>query len=95
MVVWQGVIPDLVCRSPEEVLDVFLGQRDRSIEIDRLELIGTEQGAVLAFHRPDTWHIEGVEIRGAIYHAVAIADGRIMRIEDYAERGPALASAGG
>jgi hypothetical protein len=26
---------------------------------------------------------------------VAIADGRIMRIEDYAERGPALASAGG
>jgi len=92
-VVWQGVVADLACRTPEEVLDVFLGQRDAAIEVDRLELIGTERAAVLAFHRPGTWQIEGVEIRGAVYHALAIDDGRIMRIEDFAERDPALAAA--
>jgi hypothetical protein len=29
-----------------------------------------------------------------MYHALAITDGRIMRIEDYAERDAALVSAG-
>ena len=47
-IVWRGVVPDLVCRSPGEVLDIFLGRRDEQIEVDRLELIGAEQGAVFA-----------------------------------------------
>ena len=41
-IVWRGVVPDLVCRSPGEVLDIFLGRRDEQIEVDRLELIGAE-----------------------------------------------------
>src|SRR5256885_7148829 len=68
-VVWQGVVPDLVCRSSGEVLGIFLGQRDERIEIDRLELIGTERGAVFAVHRPEAWEVAGVQIPGAMYHA--------------------------
>lgn len=59
-IVWQGVVPDLVCHGPDEVLDVFCGRRDHDVEVDRLELIGTERGAVFAFHRPETWEVEGL-----------------------------------
>jgi hypothetical protein len=93
-IVWQGVVPDLVCRSPGEVLDVFLGRRDEQIEIDRLELIGAQRGAVFAVHRPETWEVGNVEIHGAMYHAVEVQDGRITRIADYAGRSEALAAAG-
>ena len=93
-IVWQGVVPDLVCRTPREVLGVFLGQRDEQIEIDRFELIGALRGAVFAFHQPKAWEVAGVEIRGAMYHAVEIDDGRITRIADYADRTEALAAAG-
>jgi ketosteroid isomerase-like protein len=93
-IVWRGVVPDLVCRSPGEVLDIFLGRRDEQLEVDRLELIGAERGAVFAFHRPEIWEVAGVEIRGAMYHAVEVEDGRITRINDYAEPAEALADAG-
>jgi hypothetical protein len=93
-IVWRGVVPDLACRTPSEVLDIFLGRRDEQIEVDRLELIGAERGAVFAFHRPEIWEVAGVEIRGAMYHAVEIEEGRISRINDYAERDEALAAAG-
>jgi ketosteroid isomerase-like protein len=93
-IVWNGVAPGLACRTPGEVLAIFLGRSDEQIEIDSLELIGAEQGAVFAFHRPEIWEVAGVEIRGSMYHAVEIADARITRISDYAERGEALAAAG-
>src|SRR5215831_9610524 len=92
-IMWTGVVPDLACRTPAEVLDIFLGRRDEQIEIDRLELIGAEQGAIFAFHRPEIWEDAGVEIRGSMYHAVEVTDGRITRISDYAERNEALAAA--
>ena len=93
-IAWNGVVPGLACRTPGEVLDVFFGRRVEQIEIDKLELIGAEQGAVFAFHRPEIWEVAGVEIRGSIYHAVEIADARITSITDYAERAEALAAAG-
>jgi hypothetical protein len=73
---------------------VFFGRRDEPIEVDRLEVIGTERGAVFAFHRPDVWEVAGIEIRGAIYHAVEVDHGRIKRIADHAERAVALTEAG-
>jgi ketosteroid isomerase-like protein len=93
-IVWRGVVPDLACRTPGEVLDIFLGRRDEQIEIDSLELIGAKQGAIFSFHRPEIWEVAGVEIRGSMYHAVEVADGRITRINDYAERTEALAAVG-
>jgi ketosteroid isomerase-like protein len=93
-IVWTGVAPDLVCRTPGEVLDIFLGRRDEQIEVDRLELIGAEQGAVFAFHRPEIWEVAGIEVRGSMYHVVEVVDGTITRINDYAERPEALAAAG-
>jgi hypothetical protein len=76
------------------VVGIFLGQREQQIEVDRLELIGTQRGAVFAVHRPEVWEVAGVEIRGAMHHAVEIDDGRIRRIADYADPAEALAAAG-
>jgi hypothetical protein len=93
-IVWQGVVPDLGCRSPGEVLGIFLGRRDDQIEVDRLELIGAQRGAVFAVDRPEVWEVAGVEIRGAMYHAVEGNEGRITRIADHADRTEALTAAG-
>jgi hypothetical protein len=89
-IVWQGVVPDLVCRTPGEVLDIFLDRREQQIEVDRFELVGTERGAVFAFHRSEEWEIAGIQIRGAMYHAADIDAGKITRIQDYAERPEAM-----
>jgi hypothetical protein len=83
-----------VCRHAEEVLDIFFRQRDSQIEVDRLELIGGQGGAVFVVHRPETWEVAGVEIRGAMYHAVEIEDGRITRMTDYVGREDALTAVG-
>ena len=93
-VFWQGVLPDLACRDSREVLDIFLRRREDPIEIDRLEVIGTPRGAVFAFHRPETWEIEGIEIQGVMYHAAEIEHRRITRIADYPDRDEAIAAAG-
>ena len=58
------------------------------------ELIGDERGTVLAFHRPATWEVAGVEIRGAMYHAVEVVEDRITRIDDYPQRADALSALG-
>ena len=46
---------------------------------------------MFAVHRPGVWEVAGVEIWGAMYPPVVIADGTIMRIVDHSERGEALA----
>jgi ketosteroid isomerase-like protein len=93
-IVWQGIVPDLICHGSDEVLDIFLAERDRKIEVEGMELIGSEAGAVFAFHRPDVHEVAGVEIQGALHHALTIVDGRITRIEDCPGREEALAAAG-
>ena len=93
-IVWRGIVPDPVCRSPREVLDVFFGAGDGRIEVDRLDLIGAERGAVFAVHRPEVWEVAGVEIRGAMYHALELEDAGSPRSKDYPERAEALAAVG-
>jgi hypothetical protein len=49
---------------------------------------------MFAVHRPAIWEVAGVEIRGAVYHAVEVEDGRITRINASTKRAEALAAAG-
>jgi ketosteroid isomerase-like protein len=93
-IVWTGVAPHLVCRSSDEVLGIFFRRSRDPIEIDRLELLGANQGAVFAVHRPESWEVAGVAISGAMFHAVEIEDGKITMIADYADRAEALGAVG-
>jgi hypothetical protein len=91
-VIWQGVRPDLVCHGPDEVIAAFVTAYDANQEIDSLEVIGGEERIVLGARSPDL-AIDRVETRGEIYNVFTIEGGKIRRIEDYLERGPALAAA--
>jgi len=90
-VVWQGLKGEWVCSGPEEVVGVFTMQRDEPREVDALELIGAERHAIL--HARGAGVLE-IELDDGIYNVFAIDDGRIVRIDDYAEREPALRAAG-
>ena len=90
-VVWQGRETEWLCSGRDEVVGVFTAQRDQARELDALELIGAERHAIL--------HALGgaalaSELEDGIYNVFAIKDGRIVRIEDYADRGSALRAAG-
>jgi limonene-1,2-epoxide hydrolase len=92
-IVWQGVRPDLVCHGPEEVVAAFVTAYDANQEIDSLELLGSDAHVVLGVRASDL-RVDDVDTAGEIYNVFTIEGGRIMRIEDYLERGRALAAAG-
>jgi|SRR5215211_1016277 len=92
-VVWQGLKPDWVCRGPEAVVDVFSQHRDAGREVESLELLGAERHAVLHARGPGVREIE-VELEDGIYNVFAISDGRVMRIDDFADRAAAFSTAG-
>ena len=89
-IVWQGLREEWVCRGPQEVVDTFAGQRDEAREVEALELIGAERHAIL--HARGAGVLE-TELDDGIYNVFAIEEGRITRIDDYADRGDALAAA--
>lgn len=90
-IVWQGLEKEWVCRGPDEVVGVFTMQRDDAREVDALELIGAERHAIL--HARGAGVLD-IELDDGIYNVFAIEEGRITRIDDYAERRRALAAAG-
>jgi hypothetical protein len=65
---------------------VFLGERDQEIEIEGLEVKGTDQGVVFAFHRSELPNTDGQGFIGTIYHSCGIDGGRITSIQDHRER---------
>ena len=90
-VVWQGLKDEWICNGPDEVVDVFTAQRDEAREVNSLELLGAERHAIL--------HASGggglaTEFEDGIYNLFAIEDGRIARIDDYADRERARRAAG-
>jgi hypothetical protein len=90
-IVWRGLEPDQGCSTPTEVVEVWLSRREQPIEVDRLELVATEAGAVFAFHLPDA-PVELVEARGPVYHALSIDAGRVTRITAHRALGDAVAA---
>ena len=90
-IVWQGLKEEWVCNRPDEVISVFTMQRDAARELDALELIGAEGHAIP--HARGAGLLE-IELDDGIYNVLAIEEGSITRIDDYAERWRALAAAG-
>src|SRR5262245_14462427 len=89
-VVWHGLREGWDCHGAQEVLDTFTGTRDEAQEIEALELLGAERHAIL--HALGGGGVAS-ELEDGIYNVFAIEDGRITRIDDYAERAKALAAA--
>jgi SnoaL-like domain len=90
-VVWQGLKDEWVCHGPDEVVGTFTGQRDEARDVEASELIGAERHAILHAHGGGVLELE---LPDGIYNVFAISDGRVTRIDDYADRESALAAAG-
>jgi hypothetical protein len=90
-IVWQGLKEEWVCHGTDEVVDVFTRQRDAAREVAALELIGAEHHAIL--HAVGAGVLE-IELDDGIYNVFAISDGRVTRIDDFADRADAMAAVG-
>jgi hypothetical protein len=94
-IVWQGLRPDLVCHSADEVTDMFVGNRDEHYrQIDVVELIGAERHAILHAAGGDVTDVAGIPLPDGMYNVFAIEHGTAIRIDDFAERERAFAAAG-
>jgi hypothetical protein len=92
-VVWQGLRPDLVCRSSDEVADIFAANRSDYREVDVVELIGAERHAILHAVGGDVREVAGIPLPDGMYNVFAIEGGVAVGIADYAERYNAFAAA--
>ncbi len=91
---WQGLREEWACHGADEVIDTYVGESDAKNEIGTIELIGAEHHAILHATGPHLDAVEDIPLPDGIYNLVAIEDGRIRRIDDFADRGDALAAAG-
>ncbi len=93
-IVWQGLREEWACHGADEVVDTFAGERDARAEIDAIELIGAERHAILHAHGAGLTAVDDLPLPDGIYNLFTIEDGKVTRIDDFAERGKALATAG-
>jgi hypothetical protein len=93
-IVWQGLREDWACHGPDEVAETFASRRDAYAEIGVVELIGAEHHAIMHAHGGDIREVEGIPLPDGIYNVFAIEGGKVRRIDDFADRGQALAATG-
>ena len=93
-IVWQGLREEWSCHGADSVVDTFAGERDARPEIDAIELIGAEGHAILHAHGAGLTAVDDLPLPDGIYNLFTIEDGKVTRIDDFAERGKALLAAG-
>jgi hypothetical protein len=100
-VVWQGMLPELICHGREEALDVMVRNRRRPPRITRIEAEEFGDRVVVSVEGPD--FPEGTEAPegpllppGAPRSLVfTFQNGRVVRMESFPTREAAFALAGG
>jgi hypothetical protein len=93
-IVWQGLREEWACHGADSVVDTFASERDARAEIDAIELIGADGHAILHARGAGMTTVEDLPLPDGIYNLFTIEDGKVTRIEDFAERGKALFAAG-
>jgi hypothetical protein len=88
-VVRQGLRPDLVCRDREQVLENVRNGAWKP-DVEALELVAEGDQVMLGVRSPDLTEIAGEILDGQIYNVFTIADGLIVRMDEYRTRDEAL-----
>jgi ketosteroid isomerase-like protein len=89
-VVWQGLRPDLICANRAAVLDNVRSSDGWLPEVAGIELHADGDQVMLGVRSPDLTEIAGERLDGEIYDVFTIADGLIVRIDEYRTRDEAL-----
>lgn len=92
--VWKGLRAGTGCSGPRAVVEGFIAGRDEGLEADSLELVGGHRHVVLGVRMEEPREAARIRIEGEFYNVFTLEEGRITRIDDYRDRGAALAAAG-
>ena len=93
-VFWQGIREDLVCEDREQAMELLRQQQREEHGVEALELVATEEKAVLGVRSTQLREVGGVPLEGQIFQVFTLRDGIIARVDEYERRGNALAAAG-
>jgi catechol 2,3-dioxygenase-like lactoylglutathione lyase family enzyme len=93
-VVCQGLREDLVCRDRAEVLQMIRAGEGSVPEVEGIELSTDGDQVLLGVRSPDIVEVAGETLDGAIYNVFTIADGLIVRIDEFHTREQAAGAMG-
>ena len=94
-VVWRGVPADAICHDRGVVLDMLEAQiEERVVSIEALELIPGEDTVVLGVSSGGLREIGDEPLAAQLFNVFTLIDGRIIWVQDFAERDDALRAAG-
>jgi uncharacterized cupin superfamily protein len=83
---WQGIRPEWVCHSPDEVVEMFLERSADLEDAESLELTADETRAALLLRAPSLAAVDE-RLRGGVHITFTFdAEGRVARIEDTPRR---------
>lgn len=89
-VIWQGVLPDQVCRNRDEVLDILVRNRRRPPRLTRIEAAEFGDRVVVSVDGPDFQAIGDRPAAGPRSLVFTFRNGRIVRMESTATRDAAF-----
>jgi ketosteroid isomerase-like protein len=92
--VWEGVVPGVECANRDQVRDMLSESIKDDVDVERLELFGGSDRALLGVRSADLEEIAGVKLNGQLFNVFTIRDQRIVRVRDFALRRDALEAAG-
>jgi ketosteroid isomerase-like protein len=93
-VFWQGLRPEYTCDGRDELVEFFERGDDPATDVDRLDLIATDDHVVVGVNSPGLEAVGEVPVGGQVFLVFTLRDGLIARIEDYKDRAEALRAAG-
>ena len=93
-IVWQGLRDEWSCHGPDAVTETFAAERDARAGLEALEIIGAERHAIVHATGAGVTGVDDVALPDGIYNVFTIDAGRVVRIDDFADRQSALAAAG-
>jgi ketosteroid isomerase-like protein len=94
-VVWQGVEPHLRCPDRDAVLGNLREAFGDLPDVEAIELAATSERVMFGVRSPDLTDVAGVALDGQVYDVFTIADGLVVRIDEFKTRDEALAALAG
>jgi ketosteroid isomerase-like protein len=88
--VWQGLRPDLVCADRAAIVDNLRGSEGRLPDVTSIELVAEGDQVLFGVHGPDLVEVAGEQLDEQVYEVFTIADGLIVRMDEYRRREQAV-----
>jgi hypothetical protein len=93
-VFWQGIRENFICKDREEAMEMLREQQREEHGVEALELVAIEEKVMLGVRVTQLREVGSVPLGGHIFEVFTLRDGAIVRVDEYEQRGDALAATG-